>query len=383
MPHTSLSPALLSLLGQLTPSGRMSFENSAIAVFVVGFVLLGGLFAIALFGEWRARRRAAALRRAVEGKIGPLAVGECVLKGTIETDDPEGRAIAIELLQTGKTFNTKNGIGHTWTETARRVDARPFYLRLEDGRAVRVEPDQRVFVVDTLDGARRTEFNQRVRSAEVRKGDHVFVIGSLVEGYDPRAQVEGGYRGAKGKSLVLRAKNGRSMLVSTEVPTQRHVRREGFHGNWALVFALAMLLVHGLGFGRFLLLATTGTHVTASVTDRTREYHRTKNGGFYSYHLSARYENVSGHMVTVDDEISLNAFLSDETAQGARVPFVVSTSSSRIAQVGTEPGVSVLAVIFATLASLLLGTIYWASVRGTRPWYEQKRVVEHGSGPIL
>ncbi|MFO0559930.1 MAG: hypothetical protein U0269_18060 [Polyangiales bacterium] len=383
MPNASLSTALLSLIGQFSPVGRMSFENSAIAVFVVGFIMLGGLFAIAVFGEWRARRRAAALRRAVEGKIGPLAPGECVLKGTIETDDPDGRAIAIELLQTGQTYNTKNGVGHTWSETARRVDARPFYLRLEDGRAVRVEPDQRVFVVDTLDGTRRTEFNQRVRSAEVRKGDHVFVIGTLVEGYDPRAQVEGGYRGAKGKSLVVRAKTGRTMLVSTEVPTERHVRREGFHGNWALVFALAMLLVHGIGFGRFLLLATTGTPVTAAATERTREYHRTKNGGYYSYHLTARYENVSGHMVTVNDEISLNAFISDDTMPGARVPFVVSTASSRIAQVGSEPGVSVLAVIFSTMASLLLAGVYAATVKSTRPWYEQKRVVEHGSGPIV
>lgn len=382
MPQTALSPALLSLLGQLVPGSRLTFENSVIAVVVVGLALLGGLFATAVFGEWRARRRAAALRRAVEGKLGPLAPGEAVLKGIIETDEPDGRAIAIELLQTGQNFQNKNGVSHAWTETARRVDARAFYLRLEDGRAVRVEPDQRVFVVDALDGVRRLEFNQRVRSAEVRRGDQVFVIGALVEGYDPRAQVEGGYRGAKGKALVLRSPKGRAMLVSTEVPSERYVRREGFHGNWALGFALAFMLINGLAFGKFLVLATSGTSVMASVADRTMQYHRQKNGGYYSYHLQARYENVSGHMVTVEDEIHRNAFTDSEVAPGARVPFVVSTGSSRIAQIGTQPGVHAGAVVAAAFFSTMLALLYAVVVRATRPWYERKRVVEQGAGAL-
>lgn len=383
MPQTALSPALLSLLGQLAPSSRLTFENSVIAVVLVGLVLLGGLFATAVFGEWRARRRAAALRRAVEGKLGPLAPGEVVLKGTIETDEPDGRAIAIELLQNGQNYQSKNGVNHSWTETARRVDARAFYLRLEDGRAVRVEPDQRVFVVDALDGVRRLEFNQRVRSAEVRRGDQVFVIGALVEGYDPRAQVEGGYRGAKGKALVLRSSKGRAMLVSTEVPSERYVRREGFHGNWALGFALLFMLVNGMAFGRFLVLATTGTPVMAAVADRTMEYHRQKHGGYYSYHLQARYENVSGHTVTVEDEIHRMAFTDDAAAPGTRVPFVVSSSSSRIAQIGTQPGVNGGAVAVATLFALLAALVYGIVVRATRPWYERKRVVEHGVGALV
>jgi hypothetical protein len=383
MPNAALSSALLSMLGQLAPSSRLSYEGSWLAVAIAGFAMLGGLFAIAVFGEWRARRRAASLRRAVEGKIGPLAAGECVLKGVIETDEPDGRAIAIELLQNGQNYNSKNGVGHTWTETARRVDARPFYLRLEDGRAVRVEPDQRVFVVDALDGTRRTEFNQRVRTAEVHRGDQVFVIGTLVEGYDPRAQLEGGYRGAKNKSLILRAPNRRSMLVSTEVPTERHVRREGFHGNWALVMGLAFLLVHGFGFGQFYMLAATGTTVMATVTDHSTQHHRTKNGGYRTYHLSARYENVSGHMVTVTDETSLNAYFSEQTAVGSRVPFVVASASSRLAQVGTQPGVSTLATILSGLAAAFLAMIYGITVSATRPWYEKKKVVEHGAGPIV
>jgi hypothetical protein len=377
MVNASLAAALISLIGQsLYRHDRMPFEHSAIAVFLVGFVILGGLFAIAAFNEWRARRRAAALRHAIEGNIGPVGPGECVLKGTIETDDPDGRAVAIELLQRLKTSISRSGFYHKWVEAARRVDARPFYLRLEDGRAVRVEPDQRTFVVNTLDGTQRTGPKERIRSAEVRNGDHVFVIGTLVEGYDPRAQVEGGYRGAKGQSLVLRARPGHAMLISTEVPTERYVRREGFHGIWALVFALAMLLVNGLAFGKFLLLATTGTHVMATVTERTREYHRSKNGGYYSYHITARYENISGHMVTVKDEISLEAFSSYETMPGARVPFVVSTASSRIAQVGTEPGVSIGVVLFSLSVSLFLAWAYAETARRTRPWYEQKYVVE-------
>jgi|LNFM01.1.fsa_nt_gb hypothetical protein len=382
--HTaSVHSSLLSLLAQHTPHTRFDYDASWIAVSIVGFVLLGGLFFTAVFGEWRARRRAAALRQAIEGKIGPLAPGECVLRGVIETDEPDGRAVAIELLQTGQNYQTKNGMSHTWSETARRVDARAFYLRLEDGRAVRVEPDQRVFVVDTLDGTRRVEFNQRVRTAEVRKGDHVYVIGALVEGYDPRAQIDGGYRGAKGKSLIVRAPKGRAMLLSTEAPTERHVRREGFHGNWALVTALAFVLINGIAFGSFHVLAWTGTTVEASVVGRTSEYHRTKNGGYHSYHLQARYENVSGHMVTVNDEISRAAYTDELTEPGRRVSFTVSRSSARIAQIGNKPGVSAVAAFVSGLLSMILAGIYLATVRATRPWYDRKKVVEHGAGSFV
>jgi hypothetical protein len=382
MSIASLSTALLATLARLSPSSRLSFDASLIAVFVVGFGLIGGLLAVSVFGEWRARRRAAALRRAVEGKIGPLAAGECVLRGVIETDDPDGRAIAIELLQSGHTQQMKNGPQQVWQETARRVDARPFYLRLEDGRSVRVEPDQRVFVVDALDGTRRTEFNQRVRTAEVRRGDSVFVIGSLTEGFDPHAQIESGYRGAKSKSLVLRAPARRSMLVSTEVPTERHVRREGFHGNWALAFGVVFLLVHGLAFGRFHLLTLSGTNVQATVADRTQQYHRTKNGGYYSYHLAARYENVSGHTVSVTDEVSRDAFSDSETEPGQRVPFVVSTFSAGVAQVGTSPGISTFACLMSGFFTLLLAVAYGVSITSTRPWYERKRVTEYAPGAV-
>jgi hypothetical protein len=282
MPTASLASSLLVALGQLAPTTRLSTQSSWLAVGLIGLVL-GSLFLTAVVGEWRARARAAALRRAIEGQIGPLAPGDCVLKGTIETDDPEGRAIAIELLQFGADHHSSQGLFHTWTEVARRVDARPFYLRLEDGRLVRVEPDARAFVVDALDGVKRTDLNQRMRSAEVRRGDHVFVIGTLVEGFDPRAQIDGGYRGANGKSLVVRAPRGRSMLVSTEVPTQRHLRKEGFHGNWALGIAALLLMVHGLAFGNFYLLAFTGTPVDATVTELARRYHRNKIGGAYSH----------------------------------------------------------------------------------------------------
>ncbi|MBL8680824.1 MAG: hypothetical protein JNK05_16715 [Myxococcales bacterium] len=383
MQTASVSSSLLSLLAQHASFSRFDYDQSWVGVAIVGFLLLGGLFFTAVFGEWRARRRAAALRQAIEGKTGPLAPGECVLRGTIETDDPDGRAVAVELLQVGQNYQTKNGPAHTWTETARRVDARAFYLRLEDGRAVRVEPDQRVFVVDALDGARRVEFNQRVRTAEVRKGDQVYVIGSLVEGYDPRAQVDGGYRGAKGKSLVVRSSKGRAMLVSTEAPTERHVRREGFHGNWALLTALAFVLINGIAFGSFHILAWTGTNVEATVVERTQQYHRTKNGGYYSYHLRAQYENVSGHRVSVTDEVSRTAFTADETEPGRRVMFTVSPASSRIAQIGSKPGVTVASVLVSGLLSLILATIYYATVRGTRPWYDRKKVVEHGSGAFV
>lgn len=373
----------LSLLGQsLTPLTRLSNENSTIAVIAVGLVLTGGLLLAACIGEWRARRRAAAMRAAISGKLGPLRAGQTVLRGMVESDSPDGRAVAVELRQVGQVIQTKSGPQAQWTEVDRTVEAKPFYLRLEDGRLVRVEPDQRVFVVDQLDDVRRDSRVTRTRSAVIRHGDMVFAIGDLVEGYDPRAQSDAGYRGTRAKTLVLRASKGRSMLLSTEAPSERHVRREGFHGNWALVLGALMLGIHLFAFGTFELLTFTGTNVNATVVERHTVLHRTKNGSHLSYHLSAQYENVTGHNVRVTDEIAPMAYGDAMTNEGASVPFVVSKYNSNVAQIGTAPELPSVNLGIAVLLSLIVGFVYLGSIRQSRPWYEQRKVVEYEGGAL-
>jgi hypothetical protein len=373
----------LSLVGQtLAPSSRLTTEHSTIAVFVVGVLMAGGLLAVACLAEWRSRRRAAAMRAALSGKVGPLRPGQTVLRGIVETDTPDGRAVALELRQIGENIQGKNGMQHRWTEVSRSVDARPFYLRLEDGRAVRVEPDSRVFIVDQLDKVDRQIREVRTRIAEIRHGDMVYAIGTLVEGYDPKAQTESGYRGTNAKTLVLRAENRRAMLLSTEVPTERHVRREGFHGNWALAIAALMVAVHLFAFGTFEILALTGTEVRATVVERHSETHRTKNGSYQSYHLSAQYENVSGHINHVRDELNPSAFYAPETSAGQTVSFVVSRYSSGVAQIGASPGVSFAQMFISAMLTGLLGLLYVISIRTSRPWYEKSKVVDWANGAL-
>jgi hypothetical protein len=366
--------ASLALLAQLAPSSRASFTTSLVAVLVITVGLFGVPFVIAVLGEWRARRRAAALRLAVEGRLGPLKPGETVLAGVIESDDSPGRVVAVEMQQVRVTYAVKGGTQTRWDEVSREVSARPFHLRLEDGRSVRVEPDARTFVVDALDGTRNEFADRRVRSAEVSVGDRVFVIGTLAPGFDPRVQVQSGYRGQRSEALVLRPPAGGRMLVSTEVPTERHIRREGFHGNWAMVFAVALLLTHLTGFRTFDVLALSGEPVTATVTERTQRWVRLKNGGYYQQQVTAEYENVSGRRIVLRDDLSAAGGAS--LLVGQPVTFVVSSFSANIAQV-ESPGISILSIVFSSLLGVLLCIVYGASERQNRPWYDQRRFSEH------
>jgi hypothetical protein len=379
MPDPALSARLLlSVLAQLAPNSRVSYEKSLALVALVSLGLLGVPLAIGIVSEWRARRRAAALRRAVDGQLGPLVAGECVLAGVIESEDGPGRVVGVELHQKCTEIRTKNGTSYRWDETSRQVDARPFHLRLDDGRSVRIEPDGRTFVVDALDGVRMIDSKQRVRTAEVSAGDRVFVLGELVPGYDPRAQLQSGYRGDRAGSLVVRAHARRPMLVSTEVPSARHVRREGFHGNWALVFTVALLLTHLLAFRTFDVLALTGTRVEATVIDRTVRWESTKRGGHFRHFVTAQYENVSGRLVTIEDEVSPASV--DTLAVGRRGVFTVSTFSAAIAAVGERPGVGGVAAFITIFLSGLLVFFYRLTTSASRPWYEQAKIVEYGAG---
>ena len=60
------------------------------------------------------------------------------------------------------------------------------------------------------------------------------------------------------RGLVLRAPSRRPLVVSREKPEDRHARREGFHGRWALGLAVAMVFLQLGLFGQYHLLAFTG-----------------------------------------------------------------------------------------------------------------------------
>ncbi|MDP3277163.1 MAG: hypothetical protein Q8Q09_18370 [Deltaproteobacteria bacterium] len=368
------SVSTLGLLAQtLSPTSRLDPQAGFVSVIAVGVLFTGALLAIATLNEWRARKRAASMRDAVAGKIGPLKVGDTVLRGTVETEEPHDVALAMQIYPIGFNQLKPNGQRAQAHEVVRRVDARTFYLRLEDGRAVRVEPDSQVFVETAPTSGIAGDDYRTSRRDEVRGGDQVYILGTLFEGNDPRVQSDAGYRGAPQRSLVMRAPRNGSMFVTNQTPTTRHLRREGFHGNWALLFGALAMVMHLGAFGSYWVLLATGTQVQATVLETHMGRGPLRSG--LTNHVSARYENVSGHQVTVRDECAFPRENPEALADGARVPFVVSTYSAQIAQIGTNPSVSLVRIIAALLGLFAAAGAYALSTRASRPWFERIKIV--------
>lgn len=166
----------------------------------------------------------ALVRALIAGRRGRLADAQCVAGASIEPGSPAvlhgavelapGRQVAmrVEIDQRGRQQKTKNGWSHSWTETARRVVAEPFYVMDRRGARVRVEVSERSQLIDAADRVVRTEETARTRIVELSPGEEVYVIGELVRERDPNA---GSYRGAD-TALVMRPPPRGKLLISTE-----------------------------------------------------------------------------------------------------------------------------------------------------------------------
>jgi hypothetical protein len=165
--------------------------------FVVDALATFGLGLVLVFTLWLRRHalRDAAEARSLEATANaPLRPGPATIVGHV--DGGAGDAfVTIELAQRRQKVQKSNGGGYVeWRETSRRVEARPFYVKRQNGERVRVEPDERVFLVDRLDGQGGQEGQEdqaggagleRRRTATLRTGERVCVTGVLVPGIDP------------------------------------------------------------------------------------------------------------------------------------------------------------------------------------------------------
>jgi hypothetical protein len=355
-----------------------------LASFVIADVLGGILFALlaaALFWRRTHRRRAAAARAAAPAPR-ELVPGDAVVAGKVVIADGRDAAITIDIDQDGHEWQSKSGWMTTWKETDRRVEARPFYIQRAHGERVRVEPDGSVFLVDRLDGEARTGPDTRTRSARLTEGELVFASGVLVRGMDPQA---GGYRdGSLG--WVLRPRRGERMLISTEPQAQRHDRRARFHGGWVIAFLIAIGVLHGLLFGGYHALRFRGETVLAHIENLTsyRVWVQPKSGrGHWSTHyvLAAAYVDARDNEQHVSDEVDGSFWYRAHQERDQPVPFRV-VPSLRLAQVGSEATLAVWRAIVGCTELVFLLILYPATVVGSRPWYDRRRVVEQVKGRL-
>jgi hypothetical protein len=357
---------------------RMSAAWSILVVYGLGGVAALTALVLAVTRLVHHLRREAE-DSAAEHQKPVLQQGHAVVRGVVDLEDPAAEVVRIRIEEQGREWRTKNGWQHEWKETGRTVEAHPFHLVLDGGERLRVEPDERVFLVDALSTVEDAG-TTRTRQAALAHGEHVTIVGRLVWGRDKERGGGAVYRDG-GASLSLQAARGQRMLISAEPLAARHTRWVRFYAATVALLAIAVGVVN-VGLGDFHRLRLGGQRVSLPVETEGTYTTRYKGHDTTHYRIAGLYQpappQAAQRLVTDVNE----ATFASAGREGTHAPFVVWPDDPEIHQIGYAPaidrGVGMMMGVGAVLAMFL----FWWIHRNTMPWYEQERVVERGSGPL-
>lgn len=342
----------------------------------------GLMFVAAAFFAWFHRRNAL-VERGFDPRS-PLRDGPGVVFGTVEAEPGwQGPLVRVDIHQAGREWQNKGQWGHSWTETQRNVNTRPFAIVRDDGVRVMVEPSPNVIVRDRHDKIIRHNYMSRTRVAEITAGERVHVTG-VVAGAAQNAYA-GAYRASVGTPVVRPPSVGR-MVISAEAPGDTSLARMRFHRNWAIALVVLFTFAVSVIMPTFEVLSLTGhtEWATPTAVRNWRVWVKPKNSpGYWAYHYAVRGTVArDSTTLTVDDETGPSVHRAVEEGSCAMVPFVVSTVAPSVHQFGTAPYLTVGRAIFLGFLCLILVIAYPASVVSSRPWYMKKKVVDSGGGRL-
>lgn len=351
-PNDHASPAL----------SLMTAEAGSIAVLCLGV-------AVAL----RARRyvRSAATERA-EGAAGAeLRAGPRVLSGVVEYEDGAGEAVRVEVDQDGSERESSGSWSHTWTETRRRVKVRPFFLRLDDGRRVRVLPSQNVAFVDALDRKILVNRTKRTLVAELVPEERIFLRGEL----ELPQRGGGAYRGDG--QATLRPPRGEKMLISSEPLGERLDRRAAFHRRWAYVF-FAVLAVAEILLSGFHRRWIGGRAETLEVVALEHKVEKDSEGDdVHTYLVTlASLRGAAWYRPQLVEEIDGDDYARLQERDTVAVWRGPARMGFDADQIGSHPSLHAAAVVSLFWVPLGLWLAYAATRSQSRPWY--RRTVTSG-----
>lgn len=349
-------------LDHLTPASGLA--ESFAALVGVSLALLVPLWV--LLSVSIARRRLA--RETEEALLGAssLREGARVIAG--RADVGVISPVTVRLVESGEEWRAKGRTHHKWREVSREVRAEPFDVIVGETR-VRVEPGSEVFIVDDmqvvdLDRVRK----QRERLAKLSAGEEVTVTGQLVR----VGGSESAYRGAPAQ-WVLRPPARGPMLIATQPLAPRHRFWSGFWARAAIVPALMLVVVHGLaahGFYRFVL---TGERDVGTVVDHDTYLTHYRGSTTTHYELRVRVRDRETYQ-------SVTAGGYHRATLGSPVAVVVTPDGD--VRLGSEPGFPVAIVFVPILLCLFASLVVWLQRRARALWWEQKRAVSFGPGPL-
>lgn len=360
------------------PHPALSASSSLLWVLFCGG-LMTGCFVVAWRNLLHYRSREVRANTASRTPAPPeLLPGPILLGGHVETDGAEP-AVRFEIDQIGREVQNKSSYTHTWTEIDRTVQVRPFRLRLPNQEVVTVVPDERVRLVDNLETESFNE-NRRRRVAELSAKEKVWVSGTLSrEGQ--KSGPSTAYRQGP-SSWVMRGTRLDPLELSSGSLSRQFTYWQSFYRKAAIILTIGWLLVHGLLFGPYYLLAISGKVTTASIIKTSTYVTSSKNGKTTHYVIHARLpDKDGGHLV--DDEVGYNLYESAKSGFVKEAPFLYSKWFPRLHQIGQRPMISVVLSIISLLLSLGPAIWFFFAIRSARPWYEQRKVVESGDGRLL
>lgn len=359
------------------PLDRLDGPSTAFLVHGVTGLLLAAHLAFAIH-RLLSHRRAAAAAQAAEARQPPLAPGRASLCGVVETDD-ERPAITLTLWEEGKEWAHKGQWRHRWKERSRSLEVRPFTLRLPDGQRVRVIPDQRVIYMDSM-RIRLFTGEERSRSADLEAGERVRADGVLL--WSRPTQAKGVYRGGEEASFVMRAGRATPLLVAVGGLRAAHARWARWYGRAALALGLCFAALHGAAYGRYHLLRAAGEVVEASVVRERTTTSFTRRRTITRYYIDARAEGPGGQSRSISDEVSLETYLASRGGRLRVVPALVVPWAPSIHCIGTKAPLPTFWGPAGQVLGIVAMTLFWWLRAAATPWYEQRRVVERGSGSL-
>ncbi|GAB4112621.1 MAG: hypothetical protein OHK0013_48430 [Sandaracinaceae bacterium] len=327
-------------------------------------------------------RRAAEEASRVAGGSTILRPGRRIVRGTVATEDGQP-AFAIRIWQRGFEMRARGGKRHQWKERERAVTARGFELLLEDGTRVRVEPDEHAFLVDDLELVERSGPTERVMEARLVPGERVFVEGELSRrrGLGPEG---GSYRAGVSEVWTMRPPSAGRMLLCTESLEARHKRRQRYWSRFALAVAIALGVTGFAGYELYGRLRIHGVTCNAEITGKRHYTTRRRRGGTSHHYAIAGVvhacQGLEGREIPVGDQVSSNVF--SAISEGDVVPFVLDRRDPGYHQLGSQAGLEHWVVLHGGAIAFFLALIAWVTYSRSLEWYERKKVVHEGRGPL-
>ena len=359
-------------------ASRLSLSTSVLIAYVLALIVpaVAAFMAVA-----QARRMLRRARRAHQDFAASprLAPGHATLLGTVETADG-GHAVRLTVHQLPRAYRSRNSSGIRWTEVDREIDLRPFHLVLDSGERIRVRATDAVRLCDPLDRpVHRRNADERTRETIIENGARIHAVGVLAFERDESA-ASAGYRGG-GKSWVLAASRRERLIFSKNPFEAMFQKKARFSILTAVAIAVGLGVVH-LGLADFHALNVFGQVVSVHGVSGSTYTTQGKHGAVTHYRAEGT-AIVDGVSIPVRDDTNHDLYLRLSLAGGdgggrfSSLPFVVDAGASPpLAQIGTEPGLSVVEAMLVVFGLLAAATGYWAARKNALLWWEKKLVVD-------